>query len=124
MDAVENLYFALGELVYAIAKADGEIQREEEETIHKIVKEGVAKHHPELNIADIIFQIMEKDNIMDLETSYKFALESMEKVNYKLTDELKNEFVNIVTKVAGAFPPVTIEEEDLITRFKKDIAKI
>jgi hypothetical protein len=38
MTPVQSLYYALGEIVYAIAKSDGKVQREENDKLHQIFR--------------------------------------------------------------------------------------
>ncbi len=123
MEPLENLYYALGELVYALAKADGAIQPEEKTKLHQIVQAEIEAHHPGMDVSEIIFSILEKDN-MSLESTYSYAIKEMKKNSYYLSDELKELFVRVLEKVALAFPPYEEPEKALIERFKKDLAEI
>jgi hypothetical protein len=44
--------------------------------------------------------------------------------SHYLSPKLKETFITVMEKVAKAFPPVTVNEQSLIDRFKKDIAVI
>jgi hypothetical protein len=44
--------------------------------------------------------------------------------SHYLSPELKEKFIAVMQKTAGAFPPVTNEESDIINRFKRDIENI
>ena len=52
MNKKESLYYALGHLAYAVAIADGEIQKEEQRIVHDIVINEVRKKNPEMNISE------------------------------------------------------------------------
>ncbi len=123
MEGKQHLYYALGQLAYAVAKADGEIQHEEKEQLHKIVTAEVEHHDIDFDYADIIFHILKKDK-KDLETTYNWAIHSMKLGKHYFTDELKQQFVNIIKKVAQAFPPITVQEKEIIDRFRRDLAAI
>ena len=121
MTPTENLHYAIGELAYAVAKADGEIQKEERNKFANIVAAELRMHDPAFDVSDIIFQIMDKDQVMSSENAYTFAMQQIRMNSHYLTPQLKDTFVNIITKVAKAFPPVTKNENSLIDRFKQDI---
>ena len=120
MTPLQNLHFAIGELAYAIACADGKVQQEERQAFHNIVSEELKKHNYAFDISSIIFQIMDKDKAR-LPDSYHFALKQIRNNAHYLSPELKKTFVNVIEKVALAYPPVTDSERDLIKQFEKDI---
>lgn len=122
MDAKQHLYYALGALAYAVAKADGKVQREEREKVKQIVESG-AEHAMDFGYTDIIFQLLQKDKAGFREV-YVWAMKSFELGKYHLTEEMKNSFIDIIEQVAAAFPPTDPEELALITRFSTDINAI
>ncbi|MFL5765742.1 MAG: hypothetical protein ACJ77K_17480 [Bacteroidia bacterium] len=124
MTPIENLHMAIGELAYAIARADGAIQKEEQEEFHKLMKEGIRSGDGDLDISDIIFQVMEKDKFTNTETAYDWAMHEIRMNSHYLSPELKKMFVDVIQKVAEAYAPVTTEEKKLIERFKRDIAPL
>jgi len=54
MTSLESLHFAIGELAYAMASADGTIQKSERQKFHDIVATELEKNHFDFNISDII----------------------------------------------------------------------
>lgn len=120
MTPIQNLYYALGELAYAVAHADGNIQKEERKKFHDIVTTELVSKGADFDISDIIFSIMDKDK-MDSATTYKWAIHEIRLNSHYLSPELKKTFISVIEKVAKAFPPVTLSEQRLIDRFKKDI---
>lgn len=123
MDSKQQLFYALGELAYAMASADGKLQNEEKKTFEKIVSEHKAWHAGDFDYAAVIFRIMEKDKT-DMETAYTFAMKEMELNKHHLTAQMINSFKEILARVAEAFPPVAINEKELLQRFNSDIKKI
>lgn len=123
MSSIQNLHYALGELAYSIARADGEIQEKERKKFHDIVGAELRSGDADFDLADIIFQIMDKEG-MDAETSYNWAIKEIRLNSHYLSPELKQTFIRIMEKVAAAYPPVTTQEQNLLDRFKADIDPI
>ncbi len=120
MTPIENLHYALGEMAYAVARADGNVQNEERKKFHDIVVSELGRHHYDFDISEIIFRMMDKDK-MDPAVTYKWAMGEINRNSQYLSPELKKIFVCVMEKVAEAFPPVTPNERKVIDRFKKDI---
>jgi hypothetical protein len=120
MTQLQNLHYALGELAYAIACADGELQKEERNAFEAIVTEELKKNNFHFHVSEIIFQIMEKDRT-PLVDCYQWAMRQIRLNSHYLSPELKATFKSVIGKIAAAFPPVTIEERALIAMFEKDI---
>jgi uncharacterized tellurite resistance protein B-like protein len=120
MTSLESLHYAIGELAYAMARIDGKVQREERQRFFDIVTTELAAKHGDFDIAKIIFQIIEKDK-MDAETTYNWAMREIKLNSHYLSPELKQSYIDIMEKIAEAYPPVTLEEKTILERFKKDI---
>ena len=123
MEGKENLYFALGELAYAVAKSDGQVQREERQKIHDIVVEQTASHNTAFDISEIIFHLLQKDHLSP-ETAYERAMKDFRLYSNYLNEDMKVDFVAVLEKVARAFQPITDNEKDLIEKFKKELDSI
>lgn len=123
MTSTQNLHYAIGELAFAVAFSDGEVQKEEREKFESIVSAELRTKHYDFDISDIIFKILLKERV-DAETAYEWAMNQIKMNGHYLSPDLKHASLNIMEKIAKAFPPVTGEERDLIERFKKDIEPI
>lgn len=123
MTPIESLHYAIGELAYAIARADGTVQKEERNKFHDIVAAELRCKDYAFDVSDIIFRMMDKDK-PDSATSYKWAMDEIRLNSHYLSPELKKTFIRVMEKVAAAFPPVTVTEKDLISKFKNDIVMI
>jgi uncharacterized tellurite resistance protein B-like protein len=121
MTPQENLHYAIGQLAYATACADGTIQKEERDKFQAIVAAELRGKDYDFEVSDIIFQILEKENYPDTETTYKWAMKEIKNNSRYMSPELKQTFIKIIEKVAKAYPPVTIAESNLLEKFKKDI---
>ena len=124
MTSLENLHSAIGELAYAIARADGTIQKEERQKFHDIVAAELRCKDYDFDISDIIFQILDKDKYIDSQTSYDWAMKEIRLNSHYLSPELKQTFIKVMEKVAKAYLPVTMEETNILEQFKKDIAPL
>jgi len=124
MTPEQNLHNAIGELAYAIAKADGAIQKEEAKKFHDIVAAELRCKDYDFDVSDIIFQILQKDKFISSETAYNWAIKEIKLNSHYLSPEMKETFIKVIEKVAKAFPPVTKEEQKIVERFKLDIAPI
>jgi uncharacterized tellurite resistance protein B-like protein len=125
MTPQENLHFAIGQLAYATACADGNIQKEERKKFRDIVVAGLSSKDYDFDISDIIFHILEKEiPHTNTETAYKWAMKEIRVNSRYLSPTLKETFINVMEMVAKAYPPVTNAESNLLERFKKDIADI
>lgn len=120
MDSKQHLFYGLGLIAYAVADADGKVQREELETIQKILKEGIAKIDPDYDLTDIIFQIMKKDKV-DFETSYKWGMDAFRLGEDHLTPGMKWNFLDILQAVSDAYPGSHLAEGEIIARFARDL---
>ncbi|HXB39165.1 MAG TPA: TerB family tellurite resistance protein [Bacteroidia bacterium] len=123
MTATENLHYAIGELAYAVASADGKIQKEERQKFHDIVEAELRCKDYAFDVSGIIFQIMDKDKT-STKDAYNRAMKEIHSNSHYLSPKLKETFVKVMEKVAKAYKPVTIDELQLIEKFKKDIAPI
>ena len=123
MHGIENLYYALGEMAYAIAKADGIVQTEERKVIHEIVLEEIKQHDLDFDFAETIFMILEKDD-SDADTSFKWAMQEFEENKLHLTPELVNKFIRVADRIAEAFDIPSDREDLLLARFKSAIRKL
>lgn len=112
-----NLYRAIAELAYAIAKADGTLEEKEQAAFKKIIEKELSKDDW---VADIRFDAIFTTLVPSVEESYKHAITLMRRNKDSLTPELIVKFNNILTKVAEV-SGVNAEEEKIIAQFNKDL---
>lgn len=123
MTPIENLHYAIGELAYAIAMADGKIQKAESEKFQSIVAAELRCKDYNFDISDIIFRLMKKDKI-DAETTYKWAMKEIRTNSHYLSPQMKETFIKVMKKVAEAFAPVSPKEQVILDNFFTEIAGI
>ncbi len=123
MNKLDKLYETFGELLYVLAKADGIIQDEEIEALHKLLG-----NHPWAKDVEWSFNY-EKDHNNDIDMVYKKVIDYC--AEYGPTPEYKD-FIDVMTHVANASSGIDAEEQkiinsftnDLTERFKNDIERI
>lgn len=123
MRPIEQLCNALGQLAYAVARTDGEVQKAERQKFCEIVAGEMEGNNYNFDIASVIFQMMDKDQV-STEDSYRRAMDQIRRNCQYLSPSLKATFIRVMEKIAEAYPPVTVNEELLLNRFKRDIAAI
>lgn len=123
MTPAESLHYAIGEIVYAIASADGAVQIEERKKLAEIVNDEIKKHHYNYDITEIIFQILDKQHRKPVE-SYEWGMNQLRLNSHYLSPELKAAALAIMQRVAEAFDGVTKEENELLKQFETDIAPL
>lgn len=121
MTPTESLYYAIGELAYAIAQADGAVQKEERQKFHDIVAAELRCKEYNFDISSIIFQIMDKDNV-STKDAYNGAMGQIRLNSHYLSPKIKETFIKVIEKVAKAYPPITEDENKLINKLKTDIS--
>lgn len=120
MSPLENLYYAAGELAYAVARADGQVQKEERLKFLEILKSEFGSEG-EQSTGEIIFHLMEKRGHFDPVSVYDMAMKTIRENSHYLSPALKEHFIALLEKVAAAYPPVTAAEHSIVSRFKEDI---
>ena len=123
MEPIENLYYALGQLAYAIAKADGDIQPEEKLALQSILAEETRDHGVDFDNADIIFRLMERDETNAIQ-SYEWAMNELRRNSHYFIPALREKFISALERIARAYPPVVAEEKRLLERFKRELKTI
>src|SRR5688500_20308943 len=88
MTPTENLYYALGEVAYAVAMSDGRIQKDEVNKLHGILLTELSIGDETQNIADIIFHVLNKDHV-DAQTAYESGMKQIWLNSHYLSPDLK-----------------------------------
>jgi uncharacterized tellurite resistance protein B-like protein len=122
MEPKQSLYYGFGNIAYAVAKADGKVQREEYNKFHDIVSDGLKSHDINFDFSDIIFHILKGEDISP-ETAYKWGKDAIRVGKSYLSQEKMIDFVHILKKVAVAFGTVTPEENKYIKKFEQELAE-
>ena len=112
----------MGSLAYAIAKADGEIQKEEKEIIKRLAQKEFEIEDVDIEWIDNMFRKLETDNVT-LEDAYQYAIDTLKANKYEFDFDaaIKNRCINFMAKIADGFQESSNTELTIIERFKNDI---
>jgi len=118
--AEHNLYRAIAELSYIIAKADHKFMKEEVEIFKKTVKEELGQAGW---LAESRFDIINDAIHPHIDQAYNHVMFTIKQNRHALSNEMVQKFINVITKVAEV-ADIVEEEQRIIDKFKEDIAKI
>jgi uncharacterized tellurite resistance protein B-like protein len=111
---IQDVYMALGSLVYAVAKADGHLHPKESKAIRQSLEQELFG-----NVARCSFTLREfRDETAD--QAYAFAMRHFRTNRVFMDEARKVDFVCIAEAVAQAKHPVTATEQQLIDRLRAD----
>lgn len=108
----EQLYEAFGELIYAVAKADGLVQDEEVQALQDILQQHAWAQEVEWSFN------YEVKNQKDINDAYERALDTFRE--YGPTPEYEY-LIEILEKVAQASDGIDSKEEKIIQGFQDDL---
>ena len=123
MGHIQNLYYVLGEVAYAIVKTDCTIQKKDKKKLTNILIQEFDKKSLDFDPAPIIFHIVEKDS-MDATVACNWAIKEIKLNCHYVSEKMKEHFVHVLQRVAEAFPSVTSKEQFLIDHFISEIKTI
>jgi uncharacterized tellurite resistance protein B-like protein len=118
MDAKELLYYGFGQVVYALAAADGAVQKEEWAKLQELLKEAQERKEIEMDVTGIIFKLQESQHTFSSAESLEMGLKNMKLGDNHLTPDLYENFLHVLAKIANAFPPSTTEELKVMENFE------
>ncbi len=116
-----NLYRAIGELAYFIARSDGVLRPIERLVFREAVKEDLGLYDW---LAQDKFDALDNQGVQStLEETYKRVMFIIRKNKNALTLKIIERFVKVLEKVGGV-SGITQIEIDLIEQFKNDALEI
>ncbi|WP_083733003.1 TerB family tellurite resistance protein [Spirosoma montaniterrae] len=117
-NAQSSLYLGFGNLVYALAKADGRVQNEEADAVRQLLAQ-----QPFGDLAQYAFTLLEERNV-SIEEAYAFGMRRLTDNRKALNDTLKKQFIDILLHVAGAHDDTSRKEQEMIKRFRRDLRRL
>lgn len=118
MEIKDNMYYGFGQVVYAVAMADGEVQKAELENLKTSIEVIREDHGIDMGITEIIFELLQKNDQLPKEEALQNGIKNFHLGDDYLTSDLAAFFDEVLAVVAHASPPSTTEEEKVITEFK------
>lgn len=120
MERQQRIYYAIGELAYAMAKADGVVRAVEREAMHQLVAEKLAQRNYNYDYSEIIFHLLSQQ-ANDAETIYQRALNDLRQASNFLDEPLERELFEILLEIAKADSPVNASEQAMLERLREDL---
>lgn len=127
----QEFYIETGRLLYAIAKADGNIQESEREKIIQIIKDQLKpsdESHDAFGTENAFYTEFEFERLMDYDVKVRDAFQSFiefaEDNKEDLTPELRKLILSMVEKVAVVYNGMEDSEQVLIEKLKRKLNEL
>lgn len=116
-----EIYRAIAEMAYVIAKADKGLSAEERMAFNQIVEEEL-----QLNswIAQSRFELLDEVTQPTIDVAYNEALHDLKKYRDHLTEDLKQRAIRVMMRVAESCSGYSEKERLIIDRLKSDLNSI
>lgn len=116
-----EIYRAIAEMAYVIAKADKGLSADERMTFNKIVEEEL-----EFNswVAQSRFELLDEVTQPSIDIAYNEAMHDLKKYRDHLTPALKEKAIRVMQKVAESCSGYSEKEKLIIDRFKNDLKSL
>jgi len=112
MTDTEKLYETLGELLYAVAKADGKIDESEKDALHKLLKDH---NHKEAIQWSFDYEVSKDRSV---ENTYEKIIAICQRIG---PSPIYDEFIAAMQTIAKADTVVDQNESDIISSFCHDL---
>jgi uncharacterized tellurite resistance protein B-like protein len=124
-------YIELANLIYAVAMADGAIQKQEEESFHAEVKAHLKPLDESMGdygvdnaeITEVFFDVL-KANKVDSATAFNSYLDFVAKNKSLISHKLKSVTLKIIETIADSYNGIEESEKELIQKVKKELVEI
>lgn len=116
-----EIYRAIAELAYVVAKAEHGISAEERIAFLNIIEEELGH---ESWVAQSHFELLDEITLPSLNKAYNAALYELKKHKGKFTPPLKEKAVRVLQRVADSFGGFGENEAFILDRFRKDIQSL
>lgn len=116
-----EIYRAIAEMAYVIAKADKGLSAEERITFTEIIEKELEMHSW---VAQSRFELLDEVTQPSIDIAYNEALHDLKKYREFLTPELKEKAIRVLQKVAESCSGYSEKERLIIDRFRADLKAI
>jgi uncharacterized tellurite resistance protein B-like protein len=117
----DNLRYAACLLACAVAGADGRVQQEEMSQLRTIINQELILNK-NFKYAGMLDRLLANNHA--LKADHNWAMSEIKKNEKQVTPLLKQQFISLMEKVAGAFPPVTPEENAFVQKIRTELEAI
>jgi len=119
--AKREIYRAIGELAYVVAKADKGLSADERAAFYEIAQGDLDY---ESWAAQSRFEVLDEVVQPSIDVAYNDALHELRKYKDHFTDELKNKAFLVLQKVAACCNGLGPNEAFVLDRFRKDLKSL
>jgi tellurite resistance protein len=116
-----ELYRAIAEIAYVVAKADKGLSAEERIAFKSIISKELDY---ESWVAQSRFELLDEITQPSIDIAYNEAIADFKRYKDHLTPELKEKAIHVFTQVAEACGGFSSKEKFVIDRFKQDLQEI
>jgi hypothetical protein len=116
-----EIYRAIAELAYVVAKADKGLSAEERIEFYKIAAEDLDY---DSWAAQSRFELLDDVVHPSLDKAYNDAIHELKKYKDHFTNELKDKALLVLQKLAASCNGLSANEAFIIDRFKKDLHQL
>lgn len=116
-----EIYRAIAELAYVIAKADKGLSSAERKAFYEIAEKELDY---ESWAAQSRFELLDEVLQPSIDKAYNYALHDLRKHKDHFTPALKEKALEVLQKVAAACNGLSANEAFIIDRFKKDLVNL
>lgn len=117
----KEIYRAIGELAYVVAKADRGLSLAEKEAFYAIVKEELEY---DSWAAQSRFDLLDEVTRPSIDQAYNDALHELRKYADLMTDELKDKAMVVLQRVAASCDGLSANEAFVLDRVRKDLQSL
>lgn len=115
-----NLYRAVGELAFVIAKADNILRDSERKAFQQVIHEDFGENSW---LVEDRFKLIEKTPTTDVESTYHHVIYMIKQNQQGLSQDLVDKFIHVISQVAEV-ADVHQNQKVYINRFQEDLQKI
>lgn len=116
-----EIYRAIGELAYVVAKSDRGLTSAEKEAFYQIAKEELEY---DSWAAQSRFDLLDEVTKPSIEHAYNEAMHELRKYSDHLTTELKEKALVVLQRLAACCGGLSANETFVLTRFRKDLQSL
>lgn len=115
-----NLYRAVGELAFVIAKADNILRDSERKAFQEVIQEDFGKNSW---LVEDRFRLIEKTPTSDVESTYHHVIFMVRQNQTGLSQDMVDKFIHVINRVAEV-AGVHQKQKEYLDRFQKDLKYI
>lgn len=123
MNPLQKIYYALGELAYIVAAADGAIQNSEINKLHELVVKQLKEHNSSFEYSDVIFNVLNEEK-PNLDLIFKLAIEELKSASNYITPQIKEQIIGVLTKIGESYEQVTSHQKEIIDKVDLELRKL